>query len=146
MFKKFEFYYSSPFGPTYSLVLKNNKWYYETDNEYEIVDILIDMEPFISAMKNDEIITHIDSRPAEVNPSSHRLKRLHSYLKQYCKHWEKDYAWMKYCDGDIWECEIEGEDFTMKSRGHVEAPGNFETLLHKLTIFTEGKYFGPGIY
>ena len=50
---------------------------------------------------------------------------------------------MQYCDGIVWECHIEGAGFTLKSRGHVEEPGNFQTFLHKLTVFTKGKYFGP---
>ena len=75
----------------------------------------------------------------------HRIKRLHNYLKQYCKRWEKEYAWMQYDDGNIWECDIEGENFKLKSRGNVEEPANFETFLHKLTVFTEGKYFGPSL-
>ena len=48
---------------------------------------------------------------------------------------------MKYDDGNIWEFDIEGENFKLKSRGNVEEPANFETFLHKLTVFTEGKYF-----
>jgi hypothetical protein len=99
-----------------------------------------------SEMNNDEIISRIDSNPSEIVPSNQRLNRLHNYLKQYCKHWKKEYTWLQYCDGDMWECDIEGEDFKLKSRGHVEEPGNFETFLHKLTVFTEGKYFGPCIY
>ena len=69
--------------------------------------------------------------------SLHRIKRLHNYLKQYFKRWEKEYAWMQYDDGNIWECDIEGENFKLKSRGNVEEPANFETFLNKLTVFTE---------
>jgi hypothetical protein len=145
MFTKFNFYYSSAFGPKYSLWLEHGKWFYKVDNEITPVDLLVDKRPLISAIGNNEIITHIDSCPAELNPSIHRLGRLNRYLKQYCKHWNHEYSWMQYCDGDLWECDIEGEGFNLKSKGHVEQPGNFETFLHKLTIFTEGKYFGPAI-
>ena len=52
---------------------------------------------------------------------------------------------MQYDNGDIWECNIEGENFKLKSRGNVEEPANFETLLHKFRVFTEGKYFYPSL-
>ena len=146
MFTKFRFYISESMGPTYSLKLKKGRWLYETENEWQLVDMLVDKFQITrSEINNNEIITHIDSIPSEIVPSAHRLKRLHSYLKQYCKHWKKEYAWMQYCDGIVWECHIEGAGFTLKSRGHVEEPGNFQTFLDKLTVFTEGKYFGPGI-
>jgi hypothetical protein len=147
MFKKFKFYISESMGPTYSLTLRKGKWYYETENDWQPVEMLVDnFQVTPSQFSNNEIITHIDSIPSEITPSTHRLNRLHKYLKQYCKHWKKEYAWMQYCDGVMWECDIEGEDFKLKARGHVEEPGNFELFLHKLTVFTEGKYFGPSIY
>ena len=146
MFTKFQFYISESMGPTYSLELKKGRWLYETENEWQPVVMLVDKFQITrSEINNKEIITHIDSIPSEIVPSEHRLKRLHSYLKQYCKHWKKEYGWMQYCDGIVWECHIEGEGLTLKSRGHVEEPGNFPTFLHKLTVFTEGKYFGPEI-
>lgn len=144
-FKKFKFYYTSSFGPKYSLTLKGDKWLYEAYNDWQPMDVLVDRTPLVSDIKHNEIITRIDSYPAEITPSIERQERLYKYLKQYCKHWKKEYTWMQYCDGDMWECNIEGEDFVLNSRGHVEEPGNFQNFLHKLTIFTEGKYFGPGL-
>ena len=145
MFKKFNFSYSNSSGAIYSLTLKQGKWLYESKNDTHPMDVMVDGPVTIYELKNKEVITSIDSYPAEINPSDHRIKRLHNYLKQYCKRWEKEYAWMQYDDGNIWECDIEGENFKLKSRGNVEEPANFETFLHKLTVFTEGKYFGPSL-
>ena len=61
---------------------------------------------------------------------------------KYYNDWDKEYGWMKYMDGTFWECDIEGNNFRLKSRGQVEYPSNFGTFLNKLTKFTEGKYFG----
>ena len=52
---------------------------------------------------------------------------------------------MHYDNGNIWECDIKGENFKLKSGGNVEEPDNCETFLHKLTVFIEGKYFGPSL-
>lgn len=142
MFKKFEFYICESMGPTYSLKLKKGRWFYETENDWEPLDLLVDSRMTLDQYKHNEVISHIDSHPAEIFPSELRLKRLHNYLKQYCKHWRKEYAWMQYCDGTLWECNIEGDGFKLQSRGHVESPGNFDTFLNKLMKFTEGKYFG----
>lgn len=142
MFTKFDFYISESMGPTYSLKLKKGKWFYETKHDWIPIDLLVDGPITVDEHHNNEVVTQIDSHPAELFPSEHRLKRLHHYLKRYCNHWEKEYAWMQYCDGTLWECDIEGEGFKLKSKGHVESPGNFETFLNKLTKFTEGKYFG----
>jgi hypothetical protein len=144
-FKKFYVSISVSLGATYTLKLEGDKWLYETDNDMMPMDVMVDGPVTVSAYHNNEVITEIDSHPAELAPSEHQLNRLHFYLKRYCQHWEADYAWMQYCDGTMWECMIEGEGFKLKSIGHVEAPGNFDTFLHKLTIFTGGKYFGPGI-
>lgn len=142
MFKKFEFSYYSSLGPAYKLSLKNGKWFYETENDFYPTDLLVDMRPVLSAVNNNEIISYINSYPAEIEPSQQRLKRLHRYLKQYCKHWKKDYSIKDIDDGYMWSCNIEGTDFKLKSEGHLDRPGNFGRFLFKLTIFTEGKYFG----
>ena len=142
MFRKFEFYISESMGPTYSLRLKDGKWLYETENDWEPLDLLVDRRMTMDEHRHNEVISHIDSIPAEIFPTEQRIKRFHQYLKRYCKHWKEEYAWMQYCDGTLWECEIEGDGFELKSKGHVESPGNFETFLNKLTKFTEGKYFG----
>ena len=49
---------------------------------------------------------------------------------------------MQYDNGDIWECDIEGENFKLKSRANVEKPADLETFLLKLKVFKEGKYSG----
>ena len=52
---------------------------------------------------------------------------------------------MQFDDENIRACNIEDENFKLKSRGNIEEPAIFETFLSKLTIFTEGKYFGPSL-
>ena len=132
-------------GPSYSLEYRNGKWFYETEDDFTPIDILIDGPVTMDEHNNNEIITRINSEPGELFPSENRISRLHFYLKRYCSNWQKEFGWMQYKDGTFWECDIQGNGLNLKSRGQVETPGNFETFLNKLTKFTEGKYFGPGI-
>ncbi|MFT6716710.1 MAG: hypothetical protein ACJA0Q_001358 [Saprospiraceae bacterium] len=81
-----------------------------------------------------------DVEPAEVMVSDEQLELLIKYLKDECSDWKKSYSWMEYMDGTMWEVDIQVDDFKFTSRGHVDAPENFDTFCKALSEMMGGKF------
>lgn len=122
---------------------KNGLFEYRTQPKYEITAMHITpMPPTISELKHDEVIVYADSECADLEIEEKRVIRFYKYIKQYCKHWEKEYSIGPVCDGTMWECNIHIDNYKLKAEGHQAFPKNFDTFLHKLTVLTKGKIFG----
>jgi len=81
-----------------------------------------------------------DVEPGEVIVSNEQLEVLVKFLKDECSDWKKSYSWMEYMDGTMWEIDIQVDQFKFKSRGQVDAPGNFDAFCKTLSVMMGGKF------